>query len=273
LLNEIYRTENPLTFEDLLARLLGEIEKRIRNGSLTERGLARLTNMSQPHVHHILKGKRGITPKVADRFLRVMGMDASDLLISTDDVPVRVEGETCLLAPVLEGSAGPGLPAPKVTSRSLYFPFPAALLKAPAGPTGASWRQYAVIRAGYDALLERFAEEHDLLIVSLLFRRPVDSEAKAFRGRHVMLWEYEGQFGFSMRFPESVSGTEPGKQAGREAEDGEAEGGDGEGGEVRSGEMVRLLERRRLLHDKGKPVAIVHWLLRRMHVGILWTRG
>ena len=261
MLNEIYRTENPLTFEDLLARLLGEIDRRIRNGSLTERGLARLTNMSQPHVHHILKGKRGMTPKVADRFLRVLGMDASDLLVPEDDMQVRVHEETCLLAPVLEGSAGPGLPAPKVTSRSLYFPFPAALLKAATSSAGASWRQYAVVRAGYDALLERFAEEHDLLIVSLLTGSSA-SAARPLRGGRVMLWEYEGSWLLDA-VPESASGLEAGGLG-----DSKEDSGDG-----LSREMTKLLERRRLLHEKGKPVAIVHWLLRRMHVGILWTKG
>ena len=45
-------------FEILRNRLIENIRYRIRNGELTERGLARRTGISQPHLHNLLKGVR-----------------------------------------------------------------------------------------------------------------------------------------------------------------------------------------------------------------------
>ena len=47
-----------MTFDDLRARLVENLRLRVRSGVATERGLARQTGISQPHLHHVLKGKR-----------------------------------------------------------------------------------------------------------------------------------------------------------------------------------------------------------------------
>ena len=60
--------------------MLANIRDRVRRGDLTERGLARLTGVSQPHIHNVLKGKRDLSMGTADTILSALGMDLSDLM-------------------------------------------------------------------------------------------------------------------------------------------------------------------------------------------------
>ena len=69
-----------LTFVSLRQRLLDHLRRRIRNGELTERGLARLTGISQPHVHNVLKGIRALSPELADVVLTSLHLSALDLI-------------------------------------------------------------------------------------------------------------------------------------------------------------------------------------------------
>jgi transcriptional regulator with XRE-family HTH domain len=70
----------PLTFGVLQSRLLEHLRYRIRNGELTERSLARLTGISQPHVHNVLKGVRAISVELADVILTSLRLSPLDLL-------------------------------------------------------------------------------------------------------------------------------------------------------------------------------------------------
>ena len=47
---------------------------------MTERGLARMTGISQPHVHNVLKGKKLFSVDVSDAILRELQMDLLDLV-------------------------------------------------------------------------------------------------------------------------------------------------------------------------------------------------
>jgi transcriptional regulator with XRE-family HTH domain len=67
-------------FEALLERLQERLNREVRNGRLTERGLARLAGLSQSHVHNVLKGARILSPTVADRILKTLGLSVLDLL-------------------------------------------------------------------------------------------------------------------------------------------------------------------------------------------------
>uniref|UniRef100_Q023X0 Transcriptional regulator, XRE family n=1 Tax=Solibacter usitatus (strain Ellin6076) TaxID=234267 RepID=Q023X0_SOLUE len=69
-----------MTFDDLRARLISNLRLRVRSGEVTERSLARLTGVSQPHLHHILKGKRKLSLEMADLILRRLDMSVVDLL-------------------------------------------------------------------------------------------------------------------------------------------------------------------------------------------------
>ncbi len=66
-------------FKSAYATLLRRINKQIRSGAVSERRLARLTGYSQPHVHNVLRGIRGLQPDLADRFMEVLGLTLRDL--------------------------------------------------------------------------------------------------------------------------------------------------------------------------------------------------
>jgi plasmid maintenance system antidote protein VapI len=68
-----------VNFELLGERLLAFVRSRIKNGEYSERGLARILGVSQPQMHNVLKGARGLRPALADRFLRKFGITALDL--------------------------------------------------------------------------------------------------------------------------------------------------------------------------------------------------
>ncbi|HXS95877.1 MAG TPA: hypothetical protein VN736_14830 [Candidatus Limnocylindrales bacterium] len=69
-----------MSFEELQRRLVLHLIVRVKSGELTERSLARMTRVSQPHMHNVLKGKRSFSMHMADSILRELRMDIFDLL-------------------------------------------------------------------------------------------------------------------------------------------------------------------------------------------------
>jgi transcriptional regulator with XRE-family HTH domain len=69
-----------MDFQELERRFIEHLRERIRSGELTERRLARLAGISQPHVHNVLKGKRIFSLQTADLILHVLRLDLLDLL-------------------------------------------------------------------------------------------------------------------------------------------------------------------------------------------------
>lgn len=67
-------------FRELHRRLVLLLSERVRSGELTERGLARLTRVSQPHIHNALKGRRLFSAEAADTILRELRLDVLDLV-------------------------------------------------------------------------------------------------------------------------------------------------------------------------------------------------
>ncbi|MFB3827845.1 MAG: helix-turn-helix domain-containing protein [Bryobacteraceae bacterium] len=107
-----------MDFTSLQFRLVAHIRKRVRSGEWTERGLARVTGISQPHVHNVLKGARLLSPELADQFLRHLRLDLVDLLEPsevTGEMPVRI-------VPVTDGSLGPGHPFPSLERAKAHAP-------------------------------------------------------------------------------------------------------------------------------------------------------
>jgi transcriptional regulator with XRE-family HTH domain len=74
-----------MNFQEFQSRLVMFLRDRVRSGELTERGLARITRVSKPHIHNILKEKRVPSVAMADRILRHLRMDLLDL-VRPDDV-------------------------------------------------------------------------------------------------------------------------------------------------------------------------------------------
>jgi hypothetical protein len=69
-----------VTFELLLFRLRELLKEKVKNGELTERGMARSTGISQPHLHNILKGIRALPPELADQLLILAGLNLFNLI-------------------------------------------------------------------------------------------------------------------------------------------------------------------------------------------------
>jgi len=69
-----------MNFAELQRRFVAHLRARVRSGELTERGLARITGVSQPHIHHVLKGKRTLSTDMTDAILNQLHMDLLDLI-------------------------------------------------------------------------------------------------------------------------------------------------------------------------------------------------
>lgn len=69
-----------MDFQALERRFIEHLKQRIRSGELTERKLAKLAGISQPHVHNVLKGKRIFSMEMADTILHVLRLDLLDLI-------------------------------------------------------------------------------------------------------------------------------------------------------------------------------------------------
>jgi plasmid maintenance system antidote protein VapI len=73
-----------MDFRGLHQRLRELLRDRITSGEVTVRGLARMTGVSQPHMHNVLKGKRLFSPTTADRILEHLQIDVLELLDPND---------------------------------------------------------------------------------------------------------------------------------------------------------------------------------------------
>jgi len=71
---------NKLNFDELIARLRAYIRLRINSGEFTERSLARILRVSQPHLHNMLKGVRRINADFADQVMAKFGINILDLI-------------------------------------------------------------------------------------------------------------------------------------------------------------------------------------------------
>ncbi|HWB86134.1 MAG TPA: helix-turn-helix transcriptional regulator [Bryobacteraceae bacterium] len=78
-----------MDFRQLQDRLIANLRERVRSGELTERGLARLTGISQPHIHNVLKGIRLLSMETADQILQGLDMELLDLIEPQDVVEWR----------------------------------------------------------------------------------------------------------------------------------------------------------------------------------------
>ncbi len=56
------------------------MRSRINSGEFSERSLARVLQVSQPHLHNMLKGARGITGEFADHVMLKFKISILDLI-------------------------------------------------------------------------------------------------------------------------------------------------------------------------------------------------
>jgi transcriptional regulator with XRE-family HTH domain len=69
-----------VNFREQQRRLIAHLHALVRNGHASERGLARLTGVSQPHLHNVLKGKRLLSLEMTDRVLGQLHLDVLDFI-------------------------------------------------------------------------------------------------------------------------------------------------------------------------------------------------
>jgi hypothetical protein len=103
-------------FSDLNEILVSEVRLRVKNGEFTERGLAKLTGLSQPHLHNVLKGARRMSPSMSDLLLRFLHRSVLDLVgpdRMRDYLRIPdIAAASYAFLPVLNGLLGPGHPWP-----------------------------------------------------------------------------------------------------------------------------------------------------------------
>jgi hypothetical protein len=68
-----------MTFVSVKTRLVVYLHGQLRNGGITERGLATKVGLSQSHIHNVLKGERDLSGEAADRIMEGMGLTVLDL--------------------------------------------------------------------------------------------------------------------------------------------------------------------------------------------------
>jgi len=149
---------------------------------LTERGLARLTGISQPHVHNVLKGVRILSLRATDTILRRLDLSVADLLDPEEEAgrscSTRSRSGSYPEVAVLEGWLGPGLPLPKQASRFERYPFPRPYL--------ASLGNAVMARLAYDPRMTGLFRENDLVLLdqSPGKRRQPDRDSLYVVNRH-----------------------------------------------------------------------------------------
>jgi transcriptional regulator with XRE-family HTH domain len=148
-------------FQALQLRLIAILKGRIRSGELTERRLARMTGISQPHIHNVLKGARLLSPESADQILESLKISIFDLLQGEElDGIRRPEANWGLCyeeVPVLEGRIGPGFPFPGRESPFERLPFPRSQLAAVGSPVA--------VRVAADAGMAAWFAQDDLVLL------------------------------------------------------------------------------------------------------------
>src|SRR5690242_17249068 len=112
-------------FELLHERLVGHLRAMVRNGQLTERRLARLTGVSQPHLHNVLKGVRELSAQMADQVVTQLRLSAFDLLADSElgAAPHANARERYVEVPLLAGRLGPGHAFPDFHRHDGLLPF------------------------------------------------------------------------------------------------------------------------------------------------------
>jgi hypothetical protein len=171
-----------MNFQELLGKLIDVARERVRAGELTERGLARMCDVSQPHMHNVLKSIRTLSIGSSDRLMQALDIHVPDLIwrISTErDADVRA-------IPMLRNRIGPGTDAVLTAIRG-HIPLSLSLLKDLVDPLAA--------RLGPDLVLPRALATHDLVLLDqnpLIRTAPGDgvwvvSEGAGLRARYLRL--------------------------------------------------------------------------------------
>jgi transcriptional regulator with XRE-family HTH domain len=179
-------------FQTLQSRLLAAIRMKVRTGELTERRLARLTGISQPHIHNVLKGARELSPEIADLILRELKISLLDL-VEHEELSARVSlahaPRRYREVPLLDGRIGPGCEFPDNLSPVEFYPFPSALLAPLVRPIAA--------RLAGDPRMRSTVSGGDLVLLDQSENRRRETDADALytvsrNGESLVRWVRQG---------------------------------------------------------------------------------
>jgi hypothetical protein len=109
-------------FHDLQGKLVDLAREKVRAGQITERGLARMCGISQPHIHNVLKGIRALSMSSADSLMNALGIRVADLLWGASG------GGGIRAVPLVRNRIGPGTHG-ELTAFRVNIPMPGWLLK------------------------------------------------------------------------------------------------------------------------------------------------
>lgn len=149
----------PLTFDDLAQRLVRDLANLIHSGCVTERRLAGLVGISQPHLHNVINGVRRLTPDVGDQLLDHLNWSLLDLVDSVEAKSL-LDRRRALLAhgreiPLFRFAVGPGFSLPGVQCSDIAVPN--SWLARAENPFAAS--------AGEDPLMKSVVRRGDILLL------------------------------------------------------------------------------------------------------------
>lgn len=134
---EIYLTEREkMYFLELQQKLLDLARERVKTGVVTERGLARMCALSQPHMHNVLKNARTFSNDSYDRLMRALDIGVSDLMWCVSGQLAGDKDSRICAVPVLRYRIGPGTETPFRVFRG-NVPMPGRLLKGLVDPVTA----------------------------------------------------------------------------------------------------------------------------------------
>lgn len=139
-------------FHELQRKLIDLARERVRAGEVTERGLAKMCSVSQPHMHNVLKHVRAFSNESADRLMRALDIGVPDLLWrapGTEDINIRA-------VPIVRNRIGPGTDAVFTVFRG-HMPMPEWLLKGLVDPVAA--------RLAPDLVMPRALAANDLVLL------------------------------------------------------------------------------------------------------------
>lgn len=162
-----------MLFKILQETLIVHLRDRVRSGELTERGLARLTGVSQPHIHNVLKGVRSLSVEYADQILEKLGIAPSDLIGAGDLGWEPMHEPVFTHVPWLGGKAGPSKELSDRYQDKVFFPVPSAWAGPLVSPVMVTLAQdsqlYPHFQEGDFALVDRAVPSRDELRLSSVY--------------------------------------------------------------------------------------------------------
>lgn len=155
---------------ELRDALTDQLRAQVRNGVITERALARLIGMSQPHLHNVLKGTRTLGAEMIDRCLYQLRLSVLDLL-DRQRLEAYLERDRRELTaysylPLLSGRFGPAYPWPAEVEQQERFAVPQHTVRH-------MW-QPVVARAGIDPQMSASFADGDFVLLDQAVRARQD---------------------------------------------------------------------------------------------------